>query len=188
VATDHFDLLADLAEEVSLVGHSMGGLIGTAVTKRRKVKHLILSAPGLYPVPGDVKYKEMLTRPVLSGFYMNLIPYLPKPMRPGRVSPSDMLDEERCKEVFQYLAVPVNAVAEVFRLQNETEILDSQYDRLTIVYGTHDLTVNMDPLFERLDQADKPYDVLKFENSAHSVLEDHERVEACKAVLRALQA
>ena len=56
-----------------------------------------------------------------------------------------------------------------------------------VVYGIHDLTVNMDALFERLDGANKKYDVFKFENSAHNVLEDQERQAACRAVLSVIQ-
>ena len=186
-ATDNLELLQDLAEEVSVVGHSLGGMVSTAITRDHKVKNLILSAPGLYPTPSDVKYKVMLTRPYFSKAYMALIPYLPKPIRPGRVSPSDTLDEERCLGVFQYLAVPVHSVRQLFKLQNETDILESQYERLAVVYGIHDLTVNMDALFERLDGANKKYDVFKFENSAHNVLEDQERQAACRAVLSVIQ-
>lgn len=187
-AADNYDLLADLADEVSIVGHSLGGMIATSITKERKAKNLILCAPGLYSRPEDMPYKVMLSRRVLSFFYERLIPYLPKPIRPGRLTASDTLDEGRCHGVFQFLAVPVHAVAQVFRLQDETDILESQYDKLTIVYGTQDLTVAMEPLFERLDEAKKEYDAFKFEDSAHNVLEDRERVEACQAVIDVLQS
>jgi len=185
-ATDHFDMLSEFAEEVSVLGHSLGGMIATAVTKERKAKNLILSAPGLYPMDTDIKYKVALTRPILSDFYMALIPYLPKPLRAGRISTSDTLDEEKSVSGFQYLAVPVHSVQQVFLLQNETDILESRYDRLSVIYGVHDLTVNVRTLLRHLDQAEAVYDLYEFEDSAHNVLEDRESEQVCQVILGVL--
>ncbi len=183
-AVEGFDLMSKIADDVSIVGHSLGGMLGVATTKYRRPKHLILSAPGLYSVKSDQKYKKLLTRPFLSDAYINFIPYLPKPIRKGRVSPSDTLDAEYCRRVFQFLAVPIRSVKQLFLLQNETDVTRVNCEKLSIVYGTQDLTVDMDILFETLDKSGVAYDKYEFKESAHNVLEDQEREAACNTVVR----
>jgi esterase/lipase len=185
-AVEGFDLLDSLADEVSVVGHSLGGMLGVALARHRKPKHLVLSAPGLYPVPSDQPYKKVLTRPFFSGLYVNLVPYLPKPIRKGRVSPSDTLDADYCRGIFQFLAVPIRSVKQLFLLQNETDITKVRCDHLSIIFGAHDLTVDMDTVFKKLDEAELPYQKYEFKNSAHNVLEDFEREDACNRVMSIL--
>jgi carboxylesterase len=182
-AVESFDLLANLADEVSIVGHSLGGMLGVATTKYRKPKHLILSAPGLYSVSGDQKYKTLLTRPFISDLYITLVPFLPKPIRKGRVSPSDTLDADYCRRVFQFLAVPIRSVKQLFLLQNETDIAKVNCEKLSVIYGSQDQTVDMGVLFATLDRAGVPYQKFEFKDSAHNVLEDRQRDEACATVV-----
>lgn len=182
-AVEGYDLMHHIADEVSVVGHSLGGMLAVAATKYRKPKHLILSAPGLYSVPSDQKYKTLLTRPILGDLYITLIPYLPKPIRKGRVSPSDTLDAEYCRKVFQFLAVPIRSVKQLFLLQNETDVTKVSCDHLSVLYGAQDLTVDTDILFETLDKAKVPYQKFGFAESAHNVLEDQEREQACQLVI-----
>jgi carboxylesterase len=182
-AVEGFDLMSKIADEVSVVGHSLGGMLAVAATKYRQPKHLILSAPGLYSVKSDQKYKKLLTRPILSDLYIALIPFLPKPIRKGRVSPSDTLDAEYCRRVFQFLAVPIRSVKQLFLLQNETDVTKVRCQKLSVVYGSQDLTVDMGVLFQTLDKAGVPYQKFEFKNSAHNVLEDQEREAACSTVV-----
>ena len=182
-AVEGYDLMHHIADEVSVVGHSLGGMLAVAATKYRQPKHLILSAPGLYSVPSDQKYKSLLTRPFLSELYIALVPYLPKPIRKGRVSPSDTLDADYCRQVFQFLAVPIGAVKQLFLLQNETDVSKVACEHLSILYGAQDLTVDTDILFETLDRANVSYRKYEFQNSAHNVLEDQERDAACQLVI-----
>ncbi len=182
-AVEGYDLMHHIADEVSVVGHSLGGMLAVAASKYRQPKHLILSAPGLYSVPSDQKYKSLLTRPILSDLYITLIPYLPKPIRKGRVSPSDTLDADYCRKVFQFMAVPIRSVKQLFMLQNETDVTKVQCGSLYILYGAQDLTVDTDILFQTLDTAKVPYQKFGFHNSAHNVLEDQEREQACQLVI-----
>lgn len=182
-AVEGYDLMHHIAEEVTVVGHSLGGMLAVAASKYRQPKNLILSAPGLYSVPSDQKFKSLLTRPILSDLYIMLIPYLPKPIRKGRVSPSDTLDADYCRKVFQFMAVPIRSVKQLFILQNETDVTKVQCENLYILYGAQDLTVDTDILFENLDKANVPYQKFGFDHSAHNVLEDQEREQACNLVV-----
>lgn len=186
-AVESFELMASIADEVSVVGHSLGGMLGVASTRYRRPKHLVLSAPGLYSVKSDQKYKKLLTWPIISDIYILLVPYLPKPIRRGRVSPSDTLDAEYCRHVFQFLAVPIRSVKQLFLLQNATDVTKVDCEKLSIVYGSQDLTVDMDILFETLDKAGVPYEKYEFKNSAHNVLEDQEREAACTTVVNIIK-
>lgn len=44
-AIQAYDLLASLADKVSVIGHSNGGALVTYIAQHREVEHLILSGP-----------------------------------------------------------------------------------------------------------------------------------------------
>ncbi|ODN43485.1 alpha/beta hydrolase [Piscirickettsia litoralis] len=187
VAIEKYDLASSLANKVSIVGHSMGGILATFVAMHRPVHQLILSGPGLHSAPSDLKYKRLLSLPIISSLYIRIVPYLPKPIRKGRQTTSDTLDQTHTGTMFQYLAIPINCVKEVFSAQDDVDITKTQSDQLTIVYGKHDLTVNMSALFQQLDHHNTPYNKMSFNNSAHNVLEDYDKEYCCQYIINLLK-
>ncbi|AKP72779.1 acetoin dehydrogenase E2 subunit dihydrolipoyllysine-residue acetyltransferase [Piscirickettsia salmonis] len=185
-AIEQYDLASSLANKVSIVGHSMGGILATFVAMHRPLHHLILSGPGLYSAPGDLKYKRLLALPIISQLYIKIVPYLPKPIRKGRRTTSDTLDQTHTSTMFQYLAIPIHCVKEVFSAQNDVDIQQAQFNQLSIIYGQHDLTVDMNKLFKQLDNQDIPYQKANFENSAHNVLEDYDKDPCCQYIIHTL--
>ena len=182
----YFDYLTMVADKVSIIGHSMGGVLATYIAERRKVHHLILSGPGIYCAKSDIRYRKMLMNRFMSLLYIRLIPYMPKPIRPGRITCSDTLDENYAKNIFQYLVIPVRSLRELFLAQEEVNPYQVKCNYLSILYGKHDLTVDVERLFSILDEHNIKYQKYCFENSAHNVLEDFEREESCALITQIL--
>lgn len=181
-------LLTKIAKKVSIVGHSMGAILATYIAERYHVHQLILTGPGLYSVKSDLKYKKLLTLPLISSFYIMLIPYLPKPIRKGRATVSDTLDNSNTHKLFQYLAIPIRSVREIFKAQDDVHIQKVKCDNLSVIYGTQDLTTNIDELFSCLDQNQVKYNKYALKNSAHNVLEDFDRELCCQLIVDILKS
>lgn len=187
-AIEHFDSLTQIADKVSVIGHSMGSVLATYIAERRKVHHLIFTGPGLFCNKEDLKYRKILTMPILSALYVKMIPYLPKPIRVGRLTCSDTLDAEQAKNIFQYLAVPMASLKQLFLAQNEVHPQNVNCNDLSIVYGKYEMSVDIGKLCETLDQNKVLYQLYQFDNSAHNVLEDFDREECCRLIVNILKA
>ena len=184
---DNYDFLTTIADNVSIVGHSMGGILATYIAQNRRVNRLILVGPGIYSTKNDLKYKRMLTMPIVSTVIMKIFPYLPKPIRKGRKTTMDMLDELRMKKLFQYMAFPVRAGQQIFLAQDKIAVGEIKCQKLLVLYGRHDLTVDTEKLLIALTDNKIPYTSVCFENSAHSLLEDREHADVCQQVINFLK-
>lgn len=187
-ALESFDLLQNFAEEVSVVGHSMGGVLATFVAEQRKVKHLILSSPAFISVPRDLRYKKILWTPLLSKLYIWTFPFLPKSIHSGRKTVSDTLDSSRVKKMFHYLAVPVNCVREFFKAQELIDLSKAHYQTLTFLYGKQDITIDTPSYLQALKTKPFKFNEYLFENSAHNIFEDFDRESVCERVVSVLKS
>lgn len=181
-ALDHFDVLKMFAEEVSIVGHSMGGVLATFVAQQRKVKHLILSAPAFYSVPRDQSYKNILFKPIISSIYTWVFPFLPKSIHNGRKTVSDTLDNSIAASTFHYLAVPVNCIKAFFKAQDSIDLAKVKFDSLTLFHGKQDITIDTPKYIDLLRQKNLQFTEYYFENSAHNLFEDYEREKVSEKV------
>lgn len=172
-----YDSLSRISHKVSIVGHSMGGVLAAYIAENRKVHHLILTSPGFYPTKEHYLHKKLLTTPIISFLYTMFIPYMPKPLK-KRVNIHQSPDYKR----FHYLAVPVASIREVFFMQEESHINKMQFYSLSIIYGQYEETVDINKLFKYLDIYNVTYTPYYMKNSAHNVLEDFEYKECCKLV------
>ena len=186
-AMESYDFLTTIADRVSIVGHSMGGILATYIAQNRRVDRLILVCPAIFPTKRDFKYKRMLTTPIISTLFMKIFPYLPKPIRKGRKTTSDLLDELILCNLFQYMAVPVRAAQQLFLAQDNIMIEKIKCQKLLVLSGRYDLSVDTDNLLIALTNSKIPYTSICFENSAHSILEDREHTEVCQAIIHFLK-
>lgn len=181
-----YDQIAMFAEQVSIVGHSMGAILATFVAEHRKVRHLVLSGPGLYVHPNDTGIAALLGTPVVSAIVQWFIPLLPKPIRRGRVSFSDVKDARAADATFQYIAVPIRSTYEVLRAQTMVDIRRITADDLTVVWGRDDQTVDVPRLLTFLDANQVKHSSHCLENSAHATFEDFDKDRAIGIVLNVL--
>ena len=184
---NHFDLLAGMADKVSIIGHSMGGILATYIAARRNVEHLILSAPGLFCFPADLKYKKILVTPILSSLYIKLVPYLPKPLNPNQTTVCDMLDEEQAQQIFQYMAIPMHSLRELAHAQDEFSPSDLKFTKLSILYGEQERTIDISQLFSILEKYEIKHQNYSFANSGHNILEDFDHEECSALITQILQ-
>lgn len=178
----HFDTLSHMAKKVSVIGHSMGGLLATFIAQHRSVHRLILSAPGFYVTKPDRKYKILMLTPVLSSLFISLIPYLPKPIRRGR-DVSDTLNETIHPLTFCYMAVPVQAGRALFNAQQSVDVTKIRQTEMLLIYGKHDITVDMKRCIKQLTDGNIIFKQIVLENTAHNVFEDFDSRESCQVAI-----
>lgn len=180
VALAYYDELAVIADKVSVMGHSMGAILATFIAQHRSVHKLILSAPGIFLSKTDLIYQKFLNMPLFSQLFILLVPYLPKPIRKGRQTILDTLNISNTKLIFQYMAVPVNSVKQIMLAQNLVDATQIKPTSLLILYGKHDITVNVEQLILHLEQAGKAFTARCLDHTAHNIFEDYQRLEGCQ--------
>ena len=183
-AVQAYDNLATYYEEISIVGHSLGAILALYVAQNRKVKNLILTSPGVFPTKQDIKHKRVFKFPLASFIYSCFLPYVPKPIRQGRDTTSDVMDDSVARNLFQYLAIPVNSIKQLFKAQDVVQqaIGKLKYKKLLIVSGKHDLTVNIHQFIHFMHKEGFVFNELELQNSAHSILEDSDKAECNFAI------
>lgn len=186
-ALSYYDFLTTISKKVSIIGHSMGAILATYIAQERSVYRLVLSAPGLYSHPSDKKLKTALFIPVLSSLFIALIPYFPKFIRKGRKTISDTLNENNTTAQFQYMAVPIEAVRSVLLAQEHVDLTKIKKTDLLVIYGQHDITVDMDKCLHVLSKSKLAYETKCLKRTAHNVFEDFETDESCAIVIEFLQ-
>jgi esterase/lipase len=185
-ALNYYDILESLFDKVSIIGQSMGAILATYIAESRRPNCLILTGPGLNLPKGDLKYKRFLFAPGLSSFFSWFIPYLPKQIRPGRISSVDMCDESNVDRVFQYLAVPVNSAKQVLIAQSHVvkNLDDLNYNNLLVLYGKHDKSTSSKELIDHFKLRDLKFQYHCFENTGHNVFADYDKEEAVKLTMQ----
>lgn len=185
-ALEQYDALQMCAENISIIGHSMGGMLAAFIAQHRKVKHLVLSAPAIYSVPRDLAYKKLFFSPWLGRFFAWLVPYIPKSMRPDRKSVCDVLDYEGAGATFQYFSVPANCIKEIFKMQEKVNLKNMSCETLAVLYGKHDQTVNNSQVLEALKDYEMKFRSDCLDNSGHNILDDFDKHKAIKIILATL--
>jgi len=182
-AISAYDRLSAFADNISVIGHSMGCVLATFLAEHRKVHHLVLSGPGFYASPHDAAITRLLRTPILSHAVQWLIPLLPKPVRRGRLSYADTIDPSAAENSFQYIALPIQSVLQVLRAQTMIDIRKAQMDDLTIIWGRDDQTVDVPRLLKFLEDNNVPFKNHCLERTGHNSFEDYDRDIAVGIVL-----
>ncbi len=143
-----YDILSEVADKVSVIGHSNGGVLAIVLAKSRDINHLILSSPNIFSIKTDLKYKFLLELPVISELIIFAVTIFNKPIRAGRVSSTDTLDVEQAKKCFNYPVLPTKSLKAMWDLQNYANIDLANYQKLTVLLGCHDQTIDI-PRTER---------------------------------------
>ncbi len=169
-----FDLLSQHVEEVSIVGHSMGGLLAVILSQQRKVKKLVLSAPYLVENKNHSFKKKLLKIPVVFCL-MNLV--LPVVKKSSFEENSDR---------FVYHAVPLHSIKALWGLHsllNYSKIKNEMF----LLSGNLDNTTNMKLNEEILAEKKISFQKYEFEKSGHNILEDIEREVVAKKIIDILK-
>ncbi len=174
---DIYDLYSQQYEKISVIGHSMGGMLACYLAQVRPVHELILSAPALFPARRHSFYSRVVKNRLATYFISWLIPMVPKPMRGGRGGPADTMDSESTYNYFQYLVAPVRMMFAMLEAQTEIKLQDMTFRRLSLLHGAHDITVDNPGISTFLHSLDLSFTCYCFKNSAHNIFLDYDREE-----------
>lgn len=181
--------LAAVAEEVSIVAISFGTLLATELATELPVRELVLVAPYFHlQGEGDRRMAATLVRPWARGLALALMPYVAKPLRPGRSQPVDIVDPERAARFFQYPTLPLRALLEVWRFPRVADFRRLRHRRLTVLYGAQEGTSDVPAFLADLAAQGLEPAVHVFARSAHNPYDDLDAPEAARVTAEALSA
>ena len=172
--TELYDLLASQYEEISVIGHSLGGLLAVYLTQLRPVKHLVVAAPAIFPDPAQRSYRFLATSQISAHILSWLFPFLPKLRRKGRTTPNDVLLDDAAAKYFQYPVAPVRGVFNILKLQARVDFTQAQFETFDLLFGAQDLTVDCNKIVEHIKALNVPHRIHKFDDTAHNPFVDNE--------------
>ena len=182
-----YDLFAERYHRVSVAGHSMGGLLACFLAQQRPVHQLIISSPALFPPITHGFYARIMRSRVATAFISYLIPMVPKPLRGNREGPADTLDAEETYHYFQYLITPTRLLFSMLQAQMDMDYAAMTYERMTLICGRHDITVDNRDTERRLAESGLAFQRYRFLHSAHNTFVDYDRCLASGLVVGLLQ-
>lgn len=183
-----YDLLAAVAEEVSIVGFSYGTLLACELAMHRPVRHLVLVAPYMVLKSAPQrKLRTALARPGRAWLAGRLKPYLGKPRRTGAGTASDLRDPGAAAGLFSYPVMPLSALVAMWRTPHAPAFERLRCDRLDLLYGEHDQTSDTPALIAQLQARGIPHGAHGFAGSGHNLLEDHDRDAAVAVIAGVLE-
>ena len=178
-----YDLFEPRYKKISVVGHSMGGLLACILAQHRNVHELIISAPSIFPQKSQKIYTYIIKHRITVNLFAWLIPIIPKPMRGKRKGPADTMDSESTYNHFQYLVAPVRLLIAMLRAQTEVKFNNIRCSRLSLFYGEYDITINNKEIESFMEECNIPFERYKFKKSAHNIFVDYDRIDINKLVV-----
>lgn len=172
-AIDAFDLLNKHVKEVSVVGHSMGGLLAVLLAQRRRVKKLLLSAPYLVEKESHSFKKRILKIPIVFFIMRSFLPVIKK---------SSFSEES---DRFIYHAVPINSIKALWDLHGFLNFTNLKND-LYLFAGKLDNTSCMKSNESMLAEKNISFQKYEFEKSGHNILEGAEKEAVSKKIIEIL--
>lgn len=173
-----YDLLAAYAQEISIVGHSNGGLLAIYVAGHRPVKHLILSSPYLAVSKQDKLYKTAVNIPIIRQLFEICLPVFAKTKR--------VYDKNAAQieiETFRYPTLPIQSVIALWQLQDKVDIDKANFQDLTVLYGRYDKDVDIPEVLAKLNAEKIPYEEIEYKQSAHNLLQSVERKQVVENIV-----
>jgi carboxylesterase len=176
-----YRLLAGMADEISIVAHSMGSMLALYLSSRYPVKHLVMTAPYLQAKTGQGIFTRLLSLPVISDVFMFLNPVLQKN------TPAD-LEMIAKSGRFVYTAVPVESVQQLWRLPQFIDYAKVRAESYLTLVGDRDATIEIQTTIEKLRHAHPEWAIEHFPESGHNLLEDVDWQQAVDRIILELQS
>lgn len=177
-AINGYDMLAAIANEISIVGISNGAVLATYVAQHRPVKHLVLLSPNLAVSAADRKYKTALNTPVVSQLLQFALPVFNKPVRNNK--------QHDTVRNFKYPALPIKSLIALWALQDFVDIDKANFEDLTLLYGKQDQDVDMQAVLANLKRLKIPFEKIEYPDAGHNILQSKDRAEAIDDIVDTL--
>jgi len=172
-ALDAYDLLREHVEEVSVVGHSMGGLLAVLLSQQRDVKKLLLSAPYLVENENHSLKKKILKIPLVLSVMRLFLPVVKKSTF------------EEHSDRFVYHAVPINSIKALWDLHSFLNFKKVK-NHIYLFSGKLDNTSSMELNEKILSGKNISFQKYEFEKSGHNILEGIEREAVANKIIEIL--
>ncbi|MCX7337840.1 MAG: alpha/beta fold hydrolase [Alphaproteobacteria bacterium] len=163
-----YDLLAQVADKVSIVGHSNGGVLACLLAQIRPVHKMILVEPYFVGCDDDKKSKDLVFTPVRLEMVKTVCPIAEKSHCPGRSTYSDFVDPKAGAENFAQASVSVSSLSVLWKLQDQVDCKKIKADSIFVLYGAQSLSINIKAGLKKLDDAGWIYKTIMYSNSAHT--------------------
>ncbi len=160
-------LLSRMAEEISIIAHSMGSLIALHLSGKYPVKKLVLTSPYIQYKMEHRTFASIMRYPALCKILMFLNPIVKKNSKQD-------LEEVALSGRFVYVAVPIQAVKELWRLTELIEYNNVKQNNMVVLFGNKDYTIEIERTLDKLRKINEGLESLTFEKSGHNLLEDVE--------------
>lgn len=174
-AVNAYNIIASRAEKVTIIGHSMGGLLALFVAERKPVHNLILSAPYLDAKKEHRKFKKLAQITYFRRLMNKIVPF-------KSLSTKARLQDADKRGRFIYSMVPSNAVFELWRIQDFVSYGNLQAENAALLYGSNDRTVEIEVVKNLLRKTGLSFAEYEFPNSGHNVFEDDDYLNAVDTV------
>ncbi len=178
-----YDLLAQVADEVSVVALSFSTLIAAELARDRPVKHLVLVAP-YFNLQGetDRRMRAAFRSPWKRAAALALTPWVAKPVRPGRATPVDLCDPAAAARFFQYPTLPLASLMAVWDYPREPDLRALRCETLDVLWGEQEQTSDVPAFLADLDAAGVRFRFQAFPRSGHNLLDDFDGAGAAGAI------
>ncbi|MCD6535106.1 MAG: alpha/beta fold hydrolase [Deltaproteobacteria bacterium] len=173
--TELYDVLDTQYKNISVIGHSLGGLLALYLSQIRPVKHLILAAPAIFPSNTQKIHRYLAKSVFLAKVIPWIIPLLPMKKQKNRSGAVDVLDEQAAKKYYLYPVAPTRGVFNILRLQSKLDLKKANYQTLDLFYGTQDLAVDGEKVWEYLQKNNLLHRVHRFDHTGHNPFIDNDK-------------
>ncbi len=167
--TEMYDVLASQYENVSVIGHSLGGALALYLSQIRPVQHLVLIAPAIFPCKSQKVHNFLAKNSVLFRIVPWIIPLLPVLDRAR-----DSLDEKAQEKYYLYPVAPTRGAFNILRLQSRIDVKKVNSQTLDLFYGANDMAVDGEKVCDHLKSNNIDHRLHRFDDTGHNPLIDTE--------------
>lgn len=178
-----YQLLSAIAEEVSVVAISFGTLIAAELALAHPVRHMVWLSP-YFHLQGDWdrRMAAHARNPAKRAAALAFSPWVAKPTRAGRTLPVDICDPASSQRHFQFPALPLTAVMEIWAYPRMTDFAALKIQSLDVLWGEEDQTSDVPSCLAALDAAGVAHRAHPFPSSGHNLLDDYDGAAAAVAI------
>ncbi len=167
--TEMYDVLSSQYENVSVIGHSLGGALALYLSQIRPVAHLVLIAPAIFPSKSQKIHNFLAKNSIL----FRIVPWI-LPLLPVLDRVRDSLDEKALEKYYLYPVAPTRGAFNVLRLQSRIDVTKASYQTFDLFYGANDMAVDGEKIWDHLKVNNIVHRLHRFDYTGHNPLIDKE--------------